>query len=133
MAENANTVSVVSYTDILMATAWRPLPGDTLTGAFVHRDVRRGGEYGDYMICYFDKNDGSPLVAVHAFHQTLKDGLKELAPDKGDIISITYAGQKVSNKRVDSKGRAVEYHHYGVYNPEAAVESADMSWDSPDF
>lgn len=131
MAEAARTVGMV---DILMATAWRPNVGDTLTGAFVHREMRRGGEYGDYLICYLDPNDDGPLRAVHAFHQTLKDGLKELAPTKGQIISITYAGQKESNSRKDSKGNPVEYHHYAVYDPEAVVEDEGTdNWDDVDF
>jgi hypothetical protein len=119
--------------DIMLAVAWRPNPGDTLTGALVHKQKRTGGEYGDYTICYFDLNNGGPLLAVHAFHQTLKDGLKELAPARGDFVSITYAGTKESNKRVDSKGEPVAYHHYAVYDPESTIgETADI-WDEADF
>jgi hypothetical protein len=129
----ASEVHNVSMADILMAVAWRPNPGETLTGAFVHRQKRSGGEYGDYLICYFDLNDGSPLRAVHAFHQTLKDGLKELAPSRGDFVSITYAGLKDSNKRVDKNGDPVAYHHYAVYDPQATVEEVDESWDDVDF
>ena len=122
----------VSVVDVMLASAWRPEEGDTLTAAVVHREIRTGGEYGNYPIVYMDRNDGNPLVAVHAFHQTLKDGLKELAPTRGQIISITYAGKKASNKRVDSKGEPVEYHHYAVYNPESNVDGGDLNWDDDD-
>lgn len=130
------SLEALSVVDILTAVAWRPNVGDTLTGAVVHKEARTT-EHGTYPIVYFDVNmgdvTGQPLIAVHAFHQTLRDGLKELAPQRGQIVSITYAGLKESNKRTDSKGEAVEYHHYAVYDPEAVVESADIDWDSPEF
>lgn len=121
-----------SVVDVMLSAAWRPKPGDTLTGAVVRRELRTGGEYGNYPIVYMDRKDGSPLVAVHAFHQTLRDGLKELAPARGDIISITYAGQKESNKRVDSKGNPVEYHHYAVYDPESSFDDGVIEWNDDD-
>jgi hypothetical protein len=126
---NTDTVSVV---EIMLATAWQPKAGETLTGAVVHRVMRTGGEYGNYPIVYMDRNDGNPLVAVHAFHQTLRDGLKELAPTRGQIISIAYAGMKESNKRTDSKGNPVEYHHYAVYDPESSVEGGAFDWSDND-
>lgn len=122
----------VSVVDIMMATAWRPNPGDTLTGAVVHREIRTT-EHGTYPIVYIDADTVDGLIAVHAFHQTLRDGLKELAPSRGEIISITYGGRKESNKRQDAKGEPVEYHHYAVYNPEDTVETSELDWDSPDF
>jgi hypothetical protein len=73
-------------------------------------------------------------VAVHAFHQTLKDGFKALAPQRGQFVSITYAGLKESNKRTDKDGEKVEYHHYVVIDPDATVDTTDsMDWDTPDF
>lgn len=126
------SIPAVSVVDIMLATAWRPKEGDTLTGAVVHREIRRGGEYGNYPIVYIDTNQGGALTAVHCFHQTLKDGLRELAPTRGEIISITYAGKKESNKRTDSKGEPVEYHHYAVYDPESSVDGTEISWDDDD-
>lgn len=116
----------VSILDIALANAWRPAVGDTLTGAVAHME-KRTTEYGTYPVVYIDR-DGI-LVAVHAFHQTLRDGFKDLKPSRGDFVSITYAGTKESNKRTDSKGDAVEYHHYVVLDPDSTVDGSEISWD----
>jgi hypothetical protein len=116
----------VSVLDIALATAWRPEPGDTLTGAVAHME-KRTTEFGTYPVVYIDQ-DGA-LVAVHAFHQTLRDGFKALAPSRGDFVTITYAGVKASNKRTDSKGEAVEYHHYVVIDPDSTVDGSEIKWD----
>jgi hypothetical protein len=124
----------VSMLDIALASAWRPAPGDRLIAAVVHRETRTT-EFGTYPVVYMAPVDGNgSLVAVHAFHQTLRDGLKALAPKRGQIVDITYAGLKESNKREDSKGNPVEYHHYVVLDPEDTIDSAsDIDWDSPEF
>jgi hypothetical protein len=116
----------VSTLDIALASAWRPQVGDTLTGAVAHME-KRTTEFGTYPVVYIDV-DGTH-TAVHAFPQTLRDGFKELAPYRGEFVSITYAGTKASNKRTDGKGEAVEYHHYVVLNPDSAVDGADINWD----
>jgi hypothetical protein len=120
------TVSVV---DIATAPAWRPEIGDNITGAVAHREMRNT-EYGTYPIVYIDV-DGQ-LRAVHAFHQTLKDGLKEMAPQRGDFVSITYVGTKES-KNVDSKGNPREYHHYVVVDPDSVVDGTELDWDDVPF
>ncbi|MCA1839941.1 MAG: hypothetical protein LC723_06380 [Actinobacteria bacterium] len=122
----------VSTLDIALAPAWRPNVGNTLTGAVAHIE-KRTTEYGTYPVVYIAKEDTGELFAVHAFHQTLKDGLKELAPQRGEFVSITYAGKKESSKREDSKGEPVEYHHYVVVDPAATVDGTELDWDSPDF
>lgn len=123
----------VSVVDVMMATAWRPNPGDTLTGALVHREVRTT-EYGTYPVVFFAVEGVDGLIAVHAFHTTLKDGFKTLAPTRGEFVSITYAGMKASNSRSDKSGDPVEYHHYAVYRPGDTVDAAsDMDWDAPGF
>lgn len=116
----------VSILDIALASAWRPNVGDTLTGAVAHME-RRTTEFGTYPVVFID-HEGT-LTAVHAFHQTLRDGFKELAPNRGDFVSITYAGTKESNKRTDGKGDPVEYHHYVVVDPDSVVDGSDISWD----
>lgn len=129
---SATVSQSVSVVDVMMATAWRPNPGDTLTGAVVHRELRTT-EHGTYPVVYFAVDGIDGLIAVHAFHTTLKDGFKELAPTRGEFVSITYAGMKESNKRTDSKGEPVEYHHYAVYRPDETIESGDMGWDDVPF
>lgn len=122
----------VSVVDVMMAQAWRPNPGDTLTGAVVHM-AKRTTEYGTYPVVYFAVDDVDGLIAVHAFHTTLKDGFKTLSPSRGEFVSVTYAGMKESNKREDKNGDPVEYHHYAVYRPDETVEESSMDWDSPEF
>lgn len=122
----------VSLLDVALATAWRPQPGDTLTGALAHRELRTT-EHGTYPVVYIADGDTETLTAVHAFHTTLKDGLKELAPQRGSFISITYAGTKESNKRKDAQGEPVEYHHYVVVDPDATVEESTLDWDDVPF
>jgi hypothetical protein len=108
---------------IALAPAWRPNPGDTLVGAVAHRELRTT-DYGTYPIVYIDA-DGT-LTAVHAFHQTLLDGLKALKPGRGQFVSLTYVGKKESK---DDK----EYHHYVVVDPDASVDQTDINWDDVSF
>jgi hypothetical protein len=122
----------VSMVDIALATAWRPKPGDKLTGAVAHRDTRTT-EYGTYPVVYIAPEGDGPLYAVHAFHTTLKDGLKELAPQRGQFIEIHYLGEKDSGKRVDKEGEPVSYHHYVVVDPDASVDQSDIDWDDVPF
>jgi hypothetical protein len=116
---------------IAMAAAWRPQPGQNLTGAVAHREIRTT-EYGTYPVIYIADADSDSLVAVHAFHQTLRDGFKELAPQRGQFVSITYVGEKES-KTLDAKGSPRTYHHYVVVDPDSVLDSAELDWDSPDF
>lgn len=129
MSEAVKTYGVV---DVMLATAWKPQPGETLTGALVHKELRTGGDYGDYVVAYFDDGSGT-LTAVHCFHQTLRDGLKELNPTRGEFVSVTYAGEKDSNKRRDKDGAPVVYHHYAVYDPASTIEEAASNWDDIPF
>jgi hypothetical protein len=119
----------VSVLEVAMANAWRPDPGTTLVGALAHREVRTS-EFGTYPIVYIAVEGSEELVAVHAFHQTLRDGLKELAPQRGQFISITYVGEKES-KNEDSRGNKRTYHHYVVVDPDDSVDStSDLDWDN---
>lgn len=122
----------VSMIDVAMAQAWRPEVGETLVGAVAHREPRTT-DYGTYPVIYIEDSTTGNLVAVHAFHQTLLEGFKSLAPQRGQFVSITYAGEKDSNTRKDSKGDAVSYHHYVVVDPDAELEQGELDWDSPDF
>jgi hypothetical protein len=126
----------VSMIDVALAQPWRPAPGDELRGFVAHREIRTT-EFGTYPVIFIspegvDDRPGS-LVAVHAFHTTLRDGFKALAPQRGTLVSITYAGEKESNSRKDSKGEPVSYHHYVVVDPDADLDAGELDWDSPDF
>lgn len=117
----------ISVLDLALAPAWRPGEGETLTGAVAHREMRTT-DYGAYPVLYIEKDDAT-LVAVHAFHSTLKAGLVERQPQKGEFISITYAGLKLSNSRKDKGGNPVEYHHYVVTDPDATADDEVIIWD----
>lgn len=121
----------VSILDLAMAEAWRPIPGTTLVGALAHREIRTT-EYGTYPVVFIAEEGSDKLIAVHAFHQTLKDGLKEMAPQRGQFVSITYVGEKDS-KNTDAKGDPRSYHHYVVCDPDDVVDASDLSWDDVPF
>lgn len=122
----------VSQIDVALASAWRPSVGQELRGFLAHREVRTT-EFGTYPIVYIAPEGEEGLIAVHAFHETLKAGFKTLAPQRGSLVSITYAGLKESNSRLDSKGQPVEYHHYVVVDPDAEIEDGGMDWDDVPF
>jgi hypothetical protein len=122
----------VTVLELAMAEAWRPTPGSNLTGALAHREMRTT-EHGTYPLVYIANSETDTLVAVHAYHQTLKDGLKELAPQRGSFVSITYVGEKES-KNTDSKGENRVYHHYVVVDPDAVLDdSSQLEWDDVPF
>lgn len=115
---------------IATAPAWRPTPGEKITGNLVHRDFRET-EYGTYAVVYI-ADDESGIHAVHAFHTTLKDGLKALKPKRGSEVSITYLGEAESRQRKEKDGSPVKYHHYVVVDPNAVLDSEDIIWDDED-
>ena len=107
------------------ATAWRPTPGDTVTGSVV--GIRKQtSDYGFHPVLVLDTGEDH-YTAVHAFHGVLKNKLYELKPTVGDRLSIGYQG------KVDGKERP--YHAYTVINPDAPFEPQQFSWDDeePDF
>lgn len=115
-------------TDVATAKAWMPQPGDDVTGVMRHV-AGRTTEYGTYPVVYLEPVDEEgnigEMIAIHAFHTTLKDGLKELAPARGSTLRIIYHGTVESRKRKDSKGEAVSYHHYTVVDPSGELETSD--------
>lgn len=87
------------------AGAWRPEPGDILKGSIVQLDMGYS-EYGNYPIVTVKPDDGGDDVAVHCFHEALRNKLQELKPDVGDSIGIKYFGE------VDSKSGKRKYQKY---------------------
>lgn len=122
----------VTPESIATAAAWRPTPGEKIVGTLVHREFRET-EYGTYPVVYIQDAD-TGIHAVHAFHATLKDGLRTLKPKRGTEVSITYLGEAESGKRKEKDGSPVKYHHYVVVDPSVILDSEDINWDDePDF
>lgn len=106
------------------AHGWRPSPGDILTGNLV--DITIGGtganSLGTYPIITLRKKDGRE-VAVHAFHHTLRNRLKEMRPAIGDDLTITYLGpqdqtDRDGNPKTDRDGRQMTLEMYEVKSPQ---------------
>jgi hypothetical protein len=72
------------------STSWKPQPGDTVTGVIEDISEHDAG-YGKYPILELATETGT--VAVHAFHDVLKNELARLAPNIGDSITLTYKGK----------------------------------------
>lgn len=85
------------------ANGWRPAPGDILEGTLV--DITTGGtgvgSFGRYAILTVRKADGRE-VAVHAFHHTLKERLREMRPKVGHELKISFLG---TQEQVDKDGK----------------------------
>jgi len=108
------------------AQGWRPEPGTTLDGTVI--GLRMGSsEYGDYPIVVYKVNnmfkrdgtvviDAASTVALHAFHQVLRERMAELKTDIDSRHYVTYLGQVESNTRKDKDGEPVKYHHYDAEN-----------------
>jgi hypothetical protein len=113
---------------VATAKAWMPKAGDEVTGTLVHV-TGRTSEYGTYPVVYLEPVDKDgvigEMIAIHAFHTTLNEGFKELAPARGSTVWVAYHGLKESRGRKDKDGKPVEYHHYTVLDPTAEVVSND--------
>lgn len=102
---------------------WRPEPGDSLTGTVA--DLTTGGdgsEFGRYPIVVMKRKDGSE-VAVHAFHHTLKNRLREMRPKVGHTLTITYLGEEAQYEKDGvtprmRNGKEMVLNRYTVDSPE---------------
>lgn len=120
------------------STAWKPVPGDTITGRIEDISEHDAG-YGRYPILELATDSG--IVAVHAFHDVLKNELARLAPDIGDTVTLTYKG-KHSEKGYhqykvrdgDGHGRGINWSAYGNAETPAAPQSdvpSDFDYGTP--
>ena len=106
------------------ATAWRPEPGDTITGTVVTIRARET-EYGKHPVVILNTGEEN-YTAVHAFHGVLKNKLFELKPGPGTRLTVGYQG------KVDGKERP--YHSYTAFDPDASYEAEEFNWDDdPEF
>jgi hypothetical protein len=100
--------------ELANAPAIRLEEGETISGEVV-QIARRVSDYGEYPVITMKLNDGS-LGTLHAFHMIVQDRLKELKPQKGDILFVAYAGERTKNNPTAdevAKGRD-KYHLYNL-------------------
>jgi hypothetical protein len=86
--------------------AWRPNPGDTISG-YVVKVAAADGDYGPYPVVTVRTTQlpqGEVDVAVHAFHDMLRSELADRQVQAGDQITITYLGKHPEK----------DYHGYRV-------------------
>lgn len=97
------------------APAIRLEEGEMVAGTIEQISVRTS-DYGTYPVLVLKRNDNSELVTLHAFHQIIQDRLKELKPQKGDMLFVSYAGKRQKNNPTEdeiAKGRDT-YHLYNL-------------------
>jgi hypothetical protein len=114
------------------APAWRPDPGDLITGKLIDVSWYEHEEYGKSPVMTLAVGSNNTFARVYSIHQTLTAKLMELRPPLGETVTVHYGGQKASNSRKDSKGDPVQYHQYTVFtgDPLAATEvpSGELPW-----
>lgn len=114
------------YAEIMTAKAWRPNPGEAISGTVANLR-RQDDEYGGHVVVTLAtgaEGDQPVYAAVHAFHSVLKKQLSDMKPSKGDPLKITYLG------KVDGKNQP--YHSYLVQDPTAAETEFDWN-EEPGF
>lgn len=99
------------------APGWRPEPGTTMRAAVIGMAMRTDGPYGKYPVITYRNLDTGSTVAVHAFHQILRERLAELKTDIGSEQYITYIGKRDHNTEKDAEtGKPKQYHMYHAAN-----------------
>lgn len=114
------------------ATGWRPEPGQSLERAEVI-GFRTGAPYNEgddpYPIVVYRTQEGE-YVAIHVFHQVLRDEYKAIDDVKvGQFHNISYLGRKKGNT-IKKDGEATEYELYFV---EDADNPKQVMTDVPKF
>jgi hypothetical protein len=128
-AETAVEPSMLDRLQQEAAEGWNPNEGDTLVGTVLSIKASQPNEYGIYPIVTLQSEDGKS-VAVHCFHQTLKERLLEKRPAPGEKIAIQYVGTKESKQRTDPSGKPVTYHNYAVVVDRPTDTEAQAAWDT---
>ena len=77
------------------AEGWRPSEGDVLTGTVT--EISKGwSDYADayYPIVTIEEAGTGKLVAVHCFHEILKQRMMDARPTIGQELEIAHLGEK---------------------------------------
>lgn len=105
------------------ADAWIPSEGDWFIGTVTEIDTRTS-DYGDYeryvykIIKSSSGHEPGKLLAVHVFHQLLKERLSDLDTQVGSTQIVSYVGHRTKRNPTPeqiSQGRD-KYHDYYVEN-----------------
>lgn len=109
------------------AGGWRPQAGDVVTGKVT--DITTGSsEFGRYPIVTLTTKDGNE-VAVHAFHHTLKNRLREMRPKLGNTLTIQYHGM-VDQVDGDGNPRMVDGEVRQLAQYTAESPEFEFNWDA---
>lgn len=98
--------------------AWKPNPGETITGVLERVEVIDPNGQGPYPCVTIKTSDGT-LRALHAFHSVLSRELARRRPKPGDELTVTYHGKREG-------GQYGGYHSYAV----AGGEGREVDWDN---
>lgn len=97
--------------------AWRPDPGDTITGTLSEVQMIDPNGQGAYPCVTLKTAEG--LTNIHAFHQVLQRGIARRRPKVGDELTITYQGKREG-------GTYGSYHSYQV----SGGQDQEVNWDA---
>lgn len=101
------------------ATAWKPQPGETITGKVVEAGMIDPNGKGKYLCVTLERSDGE-LYALHCFHQVLRNEIARARPKVGyDVITVTYNGKKEG-------GSFGGYNSYSV----SGGQAKEVDWDA---
>jgi hypothetical protein len=102
---------------------WRPSPGDKVIGEVVELD-ERDSDYGDpYTIITLLTDEGTE-VAVHCFHQILRNAVERKRPQVGDRVGVAYFGK--AERAAPGMNPAERYRMIVERNPAAAATPDDV-------
>jgi len=104
------------------AEGWNPDEGETLLGVILNIKSSQQNEYGIYPIVTVQTDEGK-VVAIHCFHQVLKQRLLEKRPAPGEKLAVQYIGE------VDKGEDGRSYHNYAVVVDRPTDTEAQATWD----
>lgn len=111
------------------AESWKPEPGDAIIGEVVGISTRDAG-WGPYRLLTIKRDDGTS-IAVHAFHDVLKQELAAIKPQIGHRIGIKYlgkpAGKNYAHYKVATENPPVEQWGDAEIEPPPSDLSSDFS------
>ena len=129
MAKAESSASMLDRLQQEAAEGWNPTEGETIMGTVLSIKASQPNEYGVYPIVTIQTDEGKS-IALHCFHQTLKERLLEKRPAPGEKIAVQYIGTKESKNRTDPKGDPVTYHNYAVVVDRPTDTEAQAAWDT---
>lgn len=113
-AKAGSTTTFAQRAAMNTAPAWRPETNDILRGTVVGTRVGQTEQYPDYPVLVLEKEDGT-YIAFHVFHGVARDTLSTMKPKKGDVLTIQYLGEHITNATKDKEEKdQTTYHMYYI-------------------